>query len=237
MTVFSSPASPSKSSSRNDVPRAALATIVPPTHSPLVASKLDHSITADEDEEPMDKTGFATGGLVGVRDIRTPLMGSRVRSIDVPSSLEKFKSLKLGLSQASVTKEERHSIKAEPVSPFAVPPILLNQANQTKQSAVPKEPFSFTTSHIKTEKSEIPAPIGDIQMQKAAMREVLDEFKATLRNDLQCLHVELIKQSMVQQESVRETLESFLPAVRELMDEVSRVREENERLKLLLYKQ
>lgn len=132
------------------------------------------------------------------RMITTPVALSKTRQMDIPSSLEKFKSLKIGLDSLKQTK---------PASPAKNP---------------------FTPPSIPT----VEAPQS--AFLKGLIEECLSEFKATLRNDIQNLHVEIIKQSMAQQAETRLVIEENLPLVRELMEEIRRLRDENERLKIKL---
>lgn len=61
---------------------------------------------------------------------------------------------------------------------------------------------------------------------------VVESYTVSLKNDLQNLHIEMIKQSVAQQSAFRSLLETYLPLTGKLMDSLSETREENERLKL-----
>lgn len=70
------------------------------------------------------------------------------------------------------------------------------------------------------------------QMIKVLIQEALEDFSASLRNDLQNMHVELIRQSMAQ----RQLIESLLTnhGSSDHQAELQRLRTENEHLKQLL---
>ncbi len=74
---------------------------------------------------------------------------------------------------------------------------------------------------------------NEASLKQIIQAEVLASFSA-LRNDLQNLQVELIKQSLAQQATMRSLFETYLPMTGQLMDALTTAREENERLKLLL---
>lgn len=137
----------------------------------------------------------------------TPMQLGKVRPIDIPSSLEKFKSLKIGLDS-------------------------LHQSGQPSAMASPaKNPF--TPKVISTGLSDHP-PSTSNEYLKSLIEESLCEFKSSLRNDIQNLHVELIKQSLTQQSAFAGMMEDYMPAVKELMEEIRRLREENKLLRLRL---
>jgi hypothetical protein len=71
------------------------------------------------------------------------------------------------------------------------------------------------------------------RLQQLIQTEVSASLSA-LRNDLQNLHVEMIKQSLAQQATMRSLFETYLPMTGKLMDALSEAREENEKLKLFL---
>jgi hypothetical protein len=60
----------------------------------------------------------------------------------------------------------------------------------------------------------------------------LEAHTSSIKNDLQNLHVELIKQSLAQQNAFRTLLETYLPLTGKLMDTLAETRQENENLKL-----
>jgi hypothetical protein len=136
----------------------------------------------------------------------TPLQLGKCRPIDIPSSLEKFKSLKIGLDS-------------------------LHQSPQLSEMASPyKNPFTPKTMPVPTGLSEA----RQDEHLKCLIEESLCVFKSALRNDIQDLHVELIKQSLAQQSAFAGMMEEYMPAVRDLMEEIRRLREENELLRLRL---
>lgn len=136
----------------------------------------------------------------------TPFQLGKCRPIDIPSSLEKFKSLKIGLDS-------------------------LHQSSQPSGMASPsKNPFSPKTMPIPTGLSET----RQDEHLKSLIEESLCEFKSALRNDIQNLHVELIKQSLAQQSAFAGIMEEYMPAVQDFMEEIRRLREENDLLRLRL---
>ena len=74
---------------------------------------------------------------------------------------------------------------------------------------------------------------SDTKLKQLIQAEVSASL-SSLRNDLQNLQVELIKQSLAQQATMRSLFETYLPMTGQLMDALTTAREENERLKLLL---
>lgn len=143
------------------------------------------------------------------RPAETPAALGRTRHMDIPSSLEKFKSLKIGLD----------SLRPSPRPPAPA-------------DANPFTPAGLVSAHVVAAEAALP-PAAFV---KGLIDEALGEFKAALRNDIQNLHVEIIKQSLAQQHELRDVIEEYLPAVKGLMEELQRVRDENERLKLRLYR-
>lgn len=136
--------------------------------------------------------------------VSTPVQLGKGRTIDIPSSLEKFKSLKIGLDS-------------------------LHQSSQPSGMASPaKNPFSPITTGLSEPHTK------SSEYLKSLIEESLGEFKCALRNDIQNLHVELIKQSLSQQSAFAQMMEQYMPAVKDLMEEIRRLREENELLRLRL---
>lgn len=111
---------------------------------------------------------------ITLREYSTPIKLGVTRQIDVPSSLEKFKSLKIGLDSIANSK---HS--SNPASPISVP--------------VVQNPFSPKPSVVTQADKHSEAYL------KALIDESLTDFKKVIRNDIQNLHVEIIKQSLAQQ--------------------------------------
>lgn len=98
---------------------------------------------------------------------------------------------------------------------------------------------SSSSSSPVTESSSRPsAERNEASPNTDALRQIIQaEVSASLsslRNDMQNLHVELIKQSLAQQATLRSLFETYLPMTGQLMDALASAREENERLKLLL---
>jgi hypothetical protein len=67
---------------------------------------------------------------------------------------------------------------------------------------------------------------------KALIDSVVESHTLSLKNDLQNLHIELIKQSVAQQSAFRSLLETYLPLTGKLMESLKEEREENGRLKM-----
>jgi len=82
--------------------------------------------------------------------------------------------------------------------------------------------------------STLQAPSLDLSKIEQAVSVHLTQLSTTLRNDLQNLHVEMIKQSLAQQTALRSLFETYLPMTSQLMDALTAARDENERLKLKL---
>lgn len=85
--------------------------------------------------------------------------------------------------------------------------------------------YSYEQSPISTPKP-VAADLTDL------VSSIVESHTATLKNDLQNLHIELIKQSVAQQSSFKSLLEMYLPLTGKLMASLSETREENERLKM-----
>ena len=242
-----------------------ISTIKPTNHAPLTASKLD-IVVSNEMDDPMqsDQVLEPTFSVERpkLKDLltATPIRQQR-RSLDIPSSLERFKSLKLGISTETIGNESRRAsiipelsedseskkiiTKAGTKSPF-----LLGSATDLKLPLeVPKnnEPFVFEQPALKesilkpvttqassflVEKKEVSEPFD--RFQNAELQSMLNDLRSTLRNDIQALHIEIIRQSIASQNQTRDLLDERLPMVKDLMEELKRVREENERLRLLL---
>ena len=67
---------------------------------------------------------------------------------------------------------------------------------------------------------------------KSLIDSVVETHTLSLKNDLQNLHIELIKQSVAQQSAFRSLLETYLPLTGKLMENLKEMREENEKLKM-----
>lgn len=109
--------------------------------------------------------------------------------------------------------------------------------NQTDEE---RSKFSNLSSQSKAEVAPIADPIPvastaiDLSRIEQAISMHLTQLSTTLRNDLQNLHVEMIKQSLAQQSALRSLFETYLPMTSQLMDALTAARDENERLKLKL---
>ena len=73
---------------------------------------------------------------------------------------------------------------------------------------------------------------SDISDLKSLIDSVVESHTISLKNDLQNLHIELIKQSVAQQSAFRSLLETYLPLTGKLMESLKEEREENGRLKM-----
>lgn len=166
-------------------------------------------------KQPIPVAPITTVTESDLRVLSTPVQLGKARPMDIPSSLEKFKSLKIGMKSLSGQPSGTASSVASPArqNPFSPKPVC---------AAV----------------EQITAPI--VVFNEEACREIIDmalnKFKAQVRNDIQNVHVELLRQFVQQQEEIRRTLQEYLPGVQDLLAELKRMRDENERLKLLLYK-
>lgn len=108
----------------------------------------------------------------------TPVHLGKVRPLEIPSSLEKFKSLKIGLdSLQQSTLPTAAPSPLKPANPFS-----------PKRFAVEEPPV-------------VSVPAADYSDVRKIVNEALADFKATVRNDIQSLHIEIIKQSIAQQVS------------------------------------
>lgn len=243
-----------------------ISTIKPTNHAPLTASKLDMVISNEIDElmqseQMLESTFYVERPKLKDLLTATPIRQQR-RSIDIPSSLERFKSLKLGMSTDTIDNESRRQSiipelsednetkktikKTGSKSPFLlgsatdlklpldvpqnVEPFVFEQPTALKESILKfeiPEKSSFTLA-----KKEAGEPFD--KFQKAELQSMLNDLRSTLRNDIQALHIEIIRQSLASQNQMRKCLDERLPMVKDLMEELKRLREENERLRLLL---
>ncbi len=148
---------------------------------PIVTSKLDHCIDREElendlevDVNELEKSPTRAKHTVPLPKFElvqhsTPVQLGKTRTLDVPSSLEKFKSLRIGiesLNQSMNSTKPSSPVQANPFSPKQE-----TSSNQTAQTTV----------------------------FRGIIEDALSEFKATIRNDIQNLHVEILKQSIAQQ--------------------------------------
>ena len=238
----------------NSSPPVILATIKPNnSHAPFHASKLDTFVShANEDEQAEAQAGQHPigGNLTGsssrfsksmdqtTRDgmdlVRAHLFEnsstvSRNSEIGAASS-EKFRLLKMGLSS---------SLSSHP----ALPKASVVEAKNSSATVIerPKHESEVVLSSVSS-KTETSAPILPPQEQAPIMTNVLKKIVAeqmsdlagTLRNDIHNMHLELIKQSMVQQQATADLLQKYLPITGKLMEEIERLKDENELLKLKL---
>jgi hypothetical protein len=273
MNVFSSPLvspigtprTPIRHEMEDEEPEV-ISTIKPTNHAPLTASKLDMVISNEMDEPVQSESTLESTFYVErpkLKDLltATPIRQQR-RSIDIPSSLERFKSLKLGMSTDAIGNESRRAsiipelsedneTKKTITKTGSKSPFLLGSATDLmlpstvskncdafvfEQPAVLKEPilkFEIPEkSSFALAKKEAAEPFD--KFQKAELQSMLNDLRSTLRNDIQAIHIEIIRQSLASQNQMRQCLDERLPMVKDLMEELKRLREENERLRLLL---
>ncbi|CAG8599154.1 23880_t:CDS:2 [Dentiscutata erythropus] len=76
----------------------------------------------------------------------------------------------------------------------------------------------------------------DFQLQviKSAVDECLQEFRTSIRNDIQNMHLELLRQFHIQKTEMEMMFLKYCGETLSLREELERLREENERLKMKL---
>ena len=76
-----------------------------------------------------------------------------------------------------------------------------------------------------------PSQSLNYEIVKNLIDTTLESHTISLKNDLQNLHVEIIKQSLIQQNSLQRLLETYLPMTGKLMESLEETRDENLKLK------
>lgn len=187
--------------------------------------------------------------------LRAPLP-SEVDACDRPSS--RYQSLKSPIDFTKVSKEDykfdKIDYKGSQVSDYRRQSRDYSQFKKDSATEVDYQPpkqvkydkyekykgaeDTFSLSQLTQPPQSSPSvaqPVSNNHEQlKSIIQAEVTSAVSSLRNDLQSLHVEMIKQSLAQQATLRSLFETYLPMTGQLMDALTAAREENERLKLLL---
>lgn len=205
--LSSSPKQPSSSSSASasslNTPLKPLTSATPASQSKLASHAFTMSRSSNEDEDESRSASIGSS----VSDFRRKYEEEYIRSAHSGNTVNTSSSL---YDNANNFEMMQNTSEPRPYYSY-------------EQSPVPI-PAAVSKSIPST--NAIPSDLREI------VSSIVESQTTALKNDLQNLHIELIKQSVAQQSSFKSLLETYLPLTGKLMESLAETREENERLKM-----
>ena len=205
--LSSSPSGSSKSSKQSSIsstPLKPLASSTPLSQSKLASHAFTMSRSSTEDEIETKISNNETFGTFNSNSSTAPIAPTASIASMVSSSVSDFKKK----YEEEYGKQQRN---------HQIPENVIKEDSRPCYSPVQKANV---------------ANYPQIPELKELIGSVVEFHTSSLKNDLQNLHIELIKQSIAQQSSFKSLLETYLPLTGKLMETLVDTREENEKLKM-----